>query len=193
LSSILTFVISFSLLPLPFPSPHGVYLCATLLRPHPLLIRCRLLVRAVLHSYSTSSFGAIPSIDSPVTHPATGVCSQAVHSISTTSPLRLIVCCSDKRLGSPGIHRNEHNFFEASPAKAPPFSGSIPLSEASATALPRHRKNTASIITTSILVLSRKSRQIQGRERELRRSLSLRDSFVSSRHNGLVHHQAENP
>jgi hypothetical protein len=120
-------------LTLPFPSPHRVYLCATLLRPHPLHICCRLLVRAAIHSYSTPCFGATPSIDLPFIHPATGVCSQAVHSSSTTSPLRLIVCCSDKRLGSLCIHRNEHNSFEASPGKAPPFSESIPLSETSAT------------------------------------------------------------
>lgn len=178
-------------LPLPFSSPR--LLVRNSPSASPLHICCRLLVRAAIHSYSTPCFGAIPSIDLPFIHPATGVCSQAVHLSSTTSPLRLIVCCSDKRLGSLCIHRNEHNSFEASPAKAPPFSESIPLSETSATNSPRYRQRTASTGTASVVILSRKFTQIQGRKRKSQRSLSLRDSFVSSRHNGLVHHQAENP
>jgi len=167
-------------------------LCATLLRPHPLHICCRLLVRSTIHSYSTSSFGAIPSIDPPVIHPATGVCSEAVHWSSTTSLWRLKVCSSDKRLGSLCIHRKETSSSKLRQRKHLHLVKAFLCRKPHLRIRLGHQQHIASIFTASVGILSGKFRQIQGRKRKSQRSLSLRDSFVSSRHNGLVH-QTKNP
>jgi hypothetical protein len=154
---------------------------------------CRLLVRSTIHSYSTSSFGAIPSIDPPVIHPATGVCSEAVHWSSTTSLWRLKVCSSDKRLGSLCIHRKETSSSKLRQRKHLHLVKAFLCRKPHLRIRLGHQQHIASIFTASVGILSGKFRQIQGRKRKSQRSLSLRDSFVSSRHNGLVHHQAQDP
>jgi hypothetical protein len=159
----------------------------------PLQNRCRLVVRAAIYfDIRLLSFGATQvNRYFPHTYSFGSLFASCTLDLYC-QPFTIDSVLQRQRLGSPCIPSHEQ-FLEALPAKASLHPASIPLSETSATrSLRRRTIHSLHRHQLRVIILRRKFRQIHGRERKSRRSLSFRDSFVSSRHNGLVH-QTQNP